>query len=325
MERKGIMFKAKFFSMIRVPNIAISLIAVVAFIVASVFVPYFFSFRNISNILISASSTGVMAIGLTLVMISGGIDLSCPASLAMSATLGCHIMVTTGNVFLGIIVALGVATATGFVNGIATGIFGMIPMVATLAVATMCSGFTNWFTQTQTITGMPELFHTIFSEKLFGISSVVYYYVFMIIVSHLVLTKTTFGRSLYAVGTNQRVAEVNGVDPKKLKIVTYTLAGAIYGLGGMLAAARVGGAGVSLGPQSNFTDVVTVVVLGGTSVLGGKGSIAGTFIASIIVAIVSNVMNLVGVGYYFSLIIKGVIVLVISFVDVVRYRTQGDG
>ena len=325
MKRRAVMSRVKLVSIIRMPNVAISLIAMVAFFVASILVPYFFSFRNISNILVSASSTGVMAIGLTFVMISGGIDLSCPASLAMSATLGCHIMVTTGNVVLGILVALGVATATGFVNGVATGVFEMIPMVATLAVATMCSGFTNWFTQTQTITGMPELFQTIFSQKIFGISSVVYYYVFMIIVSHLALNKTIFGHSLYAVGTNQRVAEVNGVKPRNVKIITYTLAGVIYGIGGLLAAARVGGAGVSLGPQSGFTDVVTVVVLGGTSVLGGKGSIAGTFIASIIVAIISNVMNLVGVGYYLSLIIKGVIVLVISFVDVVRYRTQGDG
>lgn len=295
-------------------------LAAAVFVLVSITVPYFFTFRNISKLLVSASSTGIMAIGLTYVMIAGGIDLSGPPALAMSATLGCTVMVATGSVFLGIVVILAVSCGIGLLNGVAIGKLGMVPMVATLAIATMCSGFTNWFTKTQTVTGMPEAYLKIFAGTYLKTPATVYYFILICIIFHLVLKKTIFGRSLYAIGVNSRAAAVNGVNTSRTRLLTYLLAGLLYGFGAILASARLNAAGVSLGPQSNFQDVVTAVVLGGTSVAGGKGSIAGTFLGAVIIAIISNVMNLTNVNYFTTLIVKGSIILIVSYLDVIRNR-----
>lgn len=305
------------------PN-TLLLIAGIAFIaIISFTVEGFLSYRNITSVIVQVSSTGLMAIGLTFVIITGGIDLSLPTVMALSAILGCSVMVNTQNVLLGVIVILAVSTAIGCFNGFSVSKLKMVPMIVTLAVATMALGTSNWFTEARSISGMPEQFSKAFAGDLFGVIPFPIPAVILIgvaIVMHLVLTKSIFGCQLFQVGVNEQTARVNGVKTGRIIFMVYVVSGFMAGLAGIVAAARLNSAGPSMGPQNMFMDIVAAVVIGGASVAGGKGSIAGTIIGSIFMGIISNLMNLLSMEYFMILIIKGSIIIAVTYFDVLRNK-----
>lgn len=297
----------------------IVVIVIGVIIALGIAVPNFLSIRNILNIFITASTNGLMAIGLTLVMITSGIDLSSPSVMALSAIFGCIAMRATGNTFLGVIVMLAVGVVFGIANGISVSKLRMIPMIVTLAISTIVSGISNWVTDARSVSGLPEIFSDIFKYKLFDTIPVqAIILVAATILMQVILSKTIFGRSLFAIGTNEKAAEVVGINTRKVIFSVYVIAGLFCGVAAILAAAKNSAAGPSLGPQSLFMDVVCAVVLGGTSVSGGKGSVVGTFVGCLFIAAISNVMNLLGIEYFITYIIKGAIIILITFLDVVR-------
>jgi ribose/xylose/arabinose/galactoside ABC-type transport system permease subunit len=262
-----------------------------------------------------------MAIGLTFVIITGGIDLSLPTVMALSAIFGCSVMSATQNVFLGVSTILIVSTGIGCFNGFSVAILKMVPMIVTLAVSTMALGISNWFTKAQGVSGMPESFSRIFAGDVFGVIPIsVVLLIVAAVIMHFLLTRTIFGGQLFQVGININAAKVNGVKTTRIVFLVYMISGLMAGVAGVVASARLNSAGSTMGPQSLFMDVVAAVVIGGASVSGGKGGIPGTIVGSIFIGIIANVMNLLGMEYFLILAIKGAIIVAVSYFDVFRTR-----
>jgi len=264
-----------------------------------------------------------MAIGLTFVIITGGIDLSLPTVMALSSILGCSVMVYTQNVFLGVIVILAAASGIGCVIGFSVSKLKMVPMIVSLAISTIALGISTWFTGARSIAGMPDSFTRIFAGNLLGFIPIPIPTIILVVIAiimHLILTKTVFGAQLFQVGVNESTARVNGVKTDRIRFLVYVIGGFTAGLAGVVASARLQSAGPAMGPQSMFMDIVAAVVIGGASVSGGKGSIAGTIIGSIFIGLISNVMNMLSMEYFMILLIKGALIIAVTYFDVLRNK-----
>lgn len=317
---EGVIEKEPFAKKLKNPNVILLIAGVVMIAVVAIAIPKFLALDNIYSILVQACSTGLMAIGLTFVIITAGIDLSLPTLMALSGILGCSVMASTQSIPLGILVTLGIGAGVGALNGFSVAKLKMVPMIVTLAVATVNMGISNWFTGASSVAGMPAAFQTIFAGNVFGIPVQAIFLIVIAVFMHLLLSKTIFGRQLFQVGVNVQAAKVNGVKTDRITFIIYVISGLMAGIAGVFASAKLNAAGPSMGPQSSFNDIVCSVVLGGASVMGGKGTILGTLIGSIFIAIISNVMNLLNVDFFVTYIVKGAIIVLVTFFDVLRNK-----
>ncbi len=176
------------------------------------------------------------------------------------------------------------------------------------------------FKGAQSVGGLPSSFSLVFNGQLLGVPVQAIILIVFAIVMHQVLSRTIFGRHLFAVGVNEKTARVNGVKTDRIIFLVYVISGFTAGMAGILGAAKLSSAGPTMGPQSMFLDVVCAVVLGGASVMGGSGSIIGTVIGSLFIAVISNVMNLMNVDFFITYLFKGAIIVVITYIDVLRNR-----
>ena len=304
-------------------NTVMVLLIIAAVIVLSIAIPRFMTVGNIFNLLIQASTIGLPAIGLTFIIITAGIDLSLPTNMACSAILGCAVMQKTQNVLLGVLAILFFAVLFGCINGFSVAVLKMVPMIVTLAIQTLNTGISDFYTQGTSVGGLPESFSRIFAGSIGGIVPIsVIVFLVVAVIMHQVLSKTVFGRQLFQTGINERAARVNGVNTTKILFLIYVIGGLMAGISGVLTAARLNSAGPTMGPASAFNNIVCACVLGGASVWGGKGTIVGTVIGSIVMAIITNVMNLLNVNFFATYIVKGVVIIVVCYLDVVRNHVK---
>ena len=301
-----------------VGNRTLILLLFVVCVVLSMTVPSFLTMTNVMNVLIQASVIGLPAIGLTFILITAGNDLSLPTNMACSAILGCYIMRSTQNTVLGIFCIMAFAILFGVINGLSVSLLKMVPMIVTLAIQTLNTGISEFVTQGTSIANLPDAYINIFSAKPFGIPVSVIAFAVCAVFAHFLLSQTIFGRRLYETGVNEKAARVNGVNTTKTIFSIYFIGGVMAGICGVFTAARLNAAGPSMGPTSAFNNIICSCVLGGASVWGGKGTIIGTVIGSIIMAIITNVMNLLNVNFFVTYIIKGVIIIAVCYLDVVR-------
>lgn len=302
------------------PQVILLMVGIVVFVVLAMIVPEFLTWRNITSILNQTSTTGLMAIGLTFVIITAGIDLSLPCVMAFVAIIGCMVMRDTQNVFLGVCSILLGGCLVGMFNGFSVSKLKMVPMIVTLAVQTAAAGLSTWVTGATSIGGLPSAFAEIFAGEILGFPVSAIIFIVVAVFMHILLTKTVFGRHLFQVGVNEKSAKVNGVKTERIVFIIYTISGLMAGLAGVLSAAKLNSAGASMGTSEKFTDIVCAVVLGGASVTGGKGSVIGSCIGAIFMTVISNVMNLYGVDYFITFIVKGTAIVLFTYFDVLRNR-----
>ena len=314
--------KSKFsiVSLIKKPNVILLIAAIITFVVVSLNVTNFLTWRNLTNVIAQASTNGLMAIGLTFVIITKGIDLSLPTNMAFSAIIGSMVMARTQSTVLGILVILCVAGGIGAIAGFSVAKFRMVPMIVTLALSTIVSGASNWITGARSVGGLPQLYRTIFAGDIFGIPNQAIVFLLVAITMHLLLSKTTFGQHLYQTGVNEKTAKVNGINTAKIKLLAYVISGLMAGITGILVSARLGSAGPSIGTQDQFLIIVCATVLGGASIMGGKGTIIGTVLASVFMSVITNVMNLYGVQHFITFVIMGGIIILFTYFDLLRNK-----
>ena len=302
------------------PDWIILIVGAITALIIALTIPRFLTLSNLSSIFTQACSVGLMAMGLTFVMITAGIDLSLPTLMALSAIVGCKVMAATQSTFLGVLVIVAVGGLVGCINGFSVAKLRMVPMIVTLAIATINGGLSNWITGAKSIAGLPDSFSRIFAGKLLGIPVQGIFLLFMAVVMHLLLSKTIFGQHLFQVGVNEKAAQVNGVHTRKIIFTIYLISGLLAGTAGVFSAARLNAAGPTMGPQSAFNDIVCATVLGGASVMGGKGSIPGTLLGSLFIVIISNAMTLLNVDFFVTYIVKGAIIILITYLDVLKHQ-----
>jgi ribose transport system permease protein len=288
----------------------------VTLIAIGVYAPNFFRYHNTINVLLQASLLGLLTIGMTVVMIVGGIDLSLPANMAMSAVLGALYMKASGGWALGALIMVGAGVLIGLVNGLAVVRLKMIPFVVTLAMMTMVSGASVWLTNSLSISQLPDTFVSFFDARpLFGVPVTVLVVAVLAAIVATLMRSSIAGRWAYAVGINERAARVARIPIGQVVLASYVFSGLMAGLTAILLTARLGSASANMGNDGVVLDIVSACVVGGVSIYGGAGRIPGALFGALLITVLSNAMNLIGVSYYLSLIVKGAVIVAFVAID----------
>lgn len=296
------------------------IILLIALVVVSLIVPRFLTTRNIINIAFQTSGTGLMVIGLTAVLISGGIDLSIPAVMALSGILGAMFMRAGGHPIIGVLVMLATGAAWGAVNGFAVARLKMIPFVVTLSTMVIATGTSVWVTNATSVGGLPSSFVDTVTARLLEIPVPVFLLVVVAVAAQILMTRSLYGRWLYAVGTNVKAARVSGIPADMVTFGCYVFSGFMAGLAGMVLTARLMSAAASMGREIVVLDIISSAVVGGVSIYGGKGTPVGAVLGALFITSITNSMNLLNVSYFTTLIIKGLLIIAVVAIDSLRSR-----
>ncbi len=277
--------------------------------------PIFFRATNLINVLNQSAMLTILAVGMAMVMIGGGIDLSLPANMALAGILGSMAMIQTGSVALGCLAMLAAGLAVGTLNGIAVAYFRMIPFVVTLAMMTVCGGFAVWLTNSISIFDQPERFFDIFLARPLGVPIAISVALVAGLGIQVLMGTSRFGREAYAIGTNAKASRISRVPVARTLLGTYLLAGCMAGLAAIVVTARLGSASANVGSDNVVLDVVTACVIGGVSIYGGVGRPLGAMLGAVFVIVLGNVLNLLGISFNLGLVLKGAVIIAFIALD----------
>jgi ribose transport system permease protein len=280
---------------------------IVLFILLSIFAESFFNISNIVNVLRQVSITAILGFGMTLVIISGGIDLSVGSIFAFSAVVMASI-VKEGKVFLGIILGLLIGAIMGLFNGIVISKGKIQPFIVTLATMAIGRSLTLAYTQGIPISLFPNSFRFIGRGDVFGIPVpvIIMFGVFFLVLY--ILKKTKLGLYIYSIGGNEEATKLSGVNVDRYKIIVYTISGIFSAVSAMILTARLNSAQPTFG-QGYELDAIATVVLGGASLSGGSGEVLGTLFGALLLGTINNGMNLMNISPFYQDLVKGAIIL----------------
>jgi ribose transport system permease protein len=289
--------------------------------VFAVLSPYFLSIRNALNVIDQVTVLGIMAIGMTAVIVIGGIDLSVGSTLALSMMCMGWLANEKGLPFpAAIVLAVVVGGLCGLGNGLLITRAKLPPFIATLAMMTIARGLANIITNGEQIVGYPDWFTALSTQRNFGfLSATVALFIVLLIVSWIVLQYRAVGRNLYAIGGSREVARLAGIHVDLLTTGVYVVAGLLSGVAGVVFAARLDSSQPSAGLGYEL-DAIAAVVIGGASLSGGIGGIGGTIVGVLIIGVLHNGLNLVGVSPFIQQIIVGAVIAIAVAFDSLRRR-----
>ena len=274
----------------------------------------FMTLSNITNVFTQVSTNAIIAVGMTFVILTGGIDLSVGSTVAISGAFAASIIKSTNNVFLAVLAAGIVGIVIGLINGLLISKGKLQAFIATLATMTIFRGATLVFTNGTPISKLPENFVNIGNGKLGFIPIPVIITVIVLVIAIYVLTQTRFGRYLYALGGNEDSARLSGINTTKIKTLVYVISGFASSIAGVIIASRIGSASPNAGTGFEL-DAIAAVVIGGTSLAGGEGRITGTLIGALIIGVLNNGLNLMNVSPFYQSIVKGLVILIAVLLD----------
>ncbi len=278
-------------------------------ILMSIISDVFLTPRNITNIIRQISINGILATGMTFVIITGGIDLSVGSILAVSGVVAAWLVKNTDMAIVWVFfISLISGGACGFINGIIISRLNVPPFISTLALMTACRGLAYRIAGGRPIVDLNDQFLSIGRGHFLGIPNPIWWMALVLVTGYVLLQHTKYGRFVYYVGGNEEAARVSGINVKSVKAMVYTLAGLCAGFGGIILASRIN----SGQPQAGMTyelDAIAAVVIGGTSLTGGIGTIGGTLVGAFIIGIINNGMNLMNVSPFNQMIVMGLVIL----------------
>ena len=297
-------------------NVGILSVLVLLCVIVSIATSKFLKPNNLISVLRQISINTYIALGMTLIIILGHIDLSVGAIVAMSGTLTVGFIVTQGlpipvAILLGILLGM----AAGMISGMIVTYFRVPAFIITMAMMNVCSGVAYVYSGGQATRINDDFFSAIGTGYLFNtIPLPVVYMIILIIVISFLLGKTKFGTYVYAIGGNREAARLSGVPIKKVEIAVFTISGVLSAFAGLVLCSRMYSGQPSVGSGYEL-DAIAACVLGGTSMSGGKGRISGTIFGAMVIGIISNGLNLIGVSSYWQLIVKGLIIACAVLLD----------
>ena len=274
----------------------------------------FFTMDNLLNVTRQVSINAVISVGMTLVILTGGIDLSVGSILAFAGSITAGLLSGGQSLISAIIVGVVAGAFIGMINGALITRAGIPPFIATLGTMTAARGFTLVYTDGRPITGMEEAFRFLGGGYIAGVPVPVIIMAVIFLLAHIMLTRTKFGRYVYAIGGNEEAARLSGIGTKKILLSVYTLAGLLAGFSGVIMASRLNSAQPTAGAGFEL-DAIAAVVLGGTSLSGGVGTVGGTLIGAMIIGVLDNGLNLLNVSSFYQQVAKGVVILLAVYVD----------
>jgi ribose transport system permease protein len=308
-----------------------SLIALIILcVIISLLSDKFLTPTNAWNVMRQISVNVCISVGMTLVIIAGGIDLSVGSVLALCGAIAAGLLkngieIPSSNLFIGftvfgtMVAALLIGSLLGAFNGLFVTRFKVPPFVATLAMLTIARGLTMLWTGGFPISGLGETFAWIGTGWLAGIPVPVWISAIIVVIALVITNKTKLGRYIYAIGGNESAATLSGIDVRKVKVIVYTMAGGLAAAGGLLVTSRLDAAQPNAGTGYEL-DSIAAVVIGGTSLTGGKGSIGGTVLGAIIIGVLNNGLVLLNVSPFWQQVLKGAVILAAVVIDKAKPR-----
>ncbi|WP_175864209.1 ABC transporter permease [Burkholderia cepacia] len=281
--------------------------------------PSFLSAANLENVLRQVSINAIIAVGMTCVILTGGIDLSVGSVMALSGTLAAGLMVAGVNAVAALAIGIAVGLGFGFLNGLFVAFAGMPPIIVTLATMGIARGLALIYTGGYPIDGLPDWVAFFGSGKVFGIQAPVLIMLAVYAIAWLLLDRMPFGRYVYAIGGNEQATRLTGVRVARVKLIVYTLAGLTSALAAIVLTGRLMSGQPNAGVGFEL-DAIAAVVMGGTSISGGRGAILGTLVGALLLGVLNNGLNMIGVNPYVQNVIKGGIILLAIYISRERSR-----
>jgi ribose transport system permease protein len=310
-------------TMQRLLAFAALILLVIVFSIAS---PFFFQFDNLVGILLATAVNGVLALGVTFVIITAGIDLSIGTVMSLSAVMTAVFITNWGMpIVIGVIAGIGTGALAGLINGFIIAKMKVPPFIATLGIMYVAKGLALVASGVHPIYFLEAPSFNLIAMgnaiPFVPIPNAVLVLFLAAIIASLVLTKTVLGRYTFALGSNEEATRLSGVNVNRWKIIVYTVCGIFSGLAGVLIASRLNSAQPALG-QGYELDAIAAAVIGGTSLSGGEGTIVGTIIGAFIISVLSNGLRILSVPQEWQTVVTGAIVILAVYLDIIRRRSK---
>jgi ribose transport system permease protein len=283
--------------------------------------PIFLSAPNILAILLGLSIDALIAAGMTLLLVSGGFDLSVGSTIAFSGIVACIFIKAGIPVALAVVVGICSGMLVGLINGLIVTRWSIHPFIVTLGMLSIVRGFVLILANGVTIVELPRSFTMLGQGKVFGVQFPIILTILVILVGDILLRNARYFRQSYYIGGNEKAAILTGIKVNKVKIVSYVIVGALAAMAGVLTASRLGAASVNIGVGEELK-IITACVIGGASLNGGEGSVVGAFLGALLMAMIINSLNLLGIDVYWQNVVTGVILIsaVVLDTDLKRRR-----
>jgi ribose/xylose/arabinose/galactoside ABC-type transport system permease subunit len=279
--------------------------------------PVFVSGKNMLNILFQISINGIIAVGMTYLLIGGDFDLSVGSNMVVAATM--LVILEDFGPIISIFGALFVSTLAGYLNGIMVAKFKVNSFVTTLSMMFLLRGIILILTNNRTIVGESDIYFKFGYGTAFGIPYPGMVFIIFNLIFGVILARTVYGRRIYAVGSNEEAAQLFGINVAQTKIFAFVMTGALCGIAGIILFSRINSASGIYGMYTNL-DVLTAVFLGGTSLYGGKGSIFKTLKGIVVLGLLSNATTILGVNPFLQQVIKGVLLVIAVIIDTYKRK-----
>lgn len=318
MEKTNVLHKSNPVSAYIKRNIGIIIGLILLTVIVSVSEPRFFTASNMINLLRSNAVNAIISCGMLLAILMGEIDISVGSTVGLTGVIGAWLIANMNlPVPLAVITCLLVGALLGAVNGVSIAYLKVPAFVATLATQSLGRGLTEIISGGITIRVRNDAYTALGNANIGGVSVIIFYAAIVLIATWVLLNKTKFGYYIYALGGNKTAARYSGVNVKKYNMLPYVIIGVLCGLSGIIWSARLGSAAATLGNGFEM-DAIAAVVIGGTSMSGGVGTVGGTFIGILIIGVITNGLNLMGINSFWQNVFKGIIILAAVIIDVMR-------
>ena len=279
--------------------------------------PVFLTVTNVLNVIRQSSIFGIMAIGMTFVILTGGIDLSVGSILAVVGAISAGMLKGGMEVLPVVILALAIGISCGLANGVLITVGRIAPFVVTLGMMSVARSLTLIYTTGYPISGCAGAFRFIGGGDILAIPFPIVVFLLTVVIAWVILTQTRMGRYVYAIGGNEETVKLSGINADFYKTTVYVISGITAAISALILTSRLNSAEPMAG-QGYELDVIAAVVIGGTSLNGGRGSVWGTLIGALLIGVINNGMNLLGIPPYFQLLVKGFIIIGAVLIDRLR-------
>lgn len=281
--------------------------------------PYFLKFANLNSILLGLTVEGIMVIGMAILLISGGLDLSIGSTMCLTGVITGLCISANIPIFISMCIGLLFAIGVGFINGFLIAKLNLNPFITTLGMSITVRGILLIISNGKSVLNLPDAYNIIGRGKLFSIQNPIYVMIILVIIMDQVIKKNPYFRQSYYVGGNEKAAKLNGINVKKVKLVNYMITAALSGIVGIMITARFGSASVTIG-QNTALNVITAAIIGGASLNGGKGTVFGAFLGAVFLQVLSSSLNLLGVDINYQSLITGLILIGAIIMDVLNEK-----
>jgi ribose transport system permease protein len=294
-------------------------------VIASVFMasmsPVFFTWANAEAILLALSVDAIIAVGMVVLLISGGLDLSIGSTLGLTGVVTGLLLNYGQPTWVAILLGLATAMVVGLGNGLLVARLKINPFITTLGMQMMIRGLLLVLARGKAVLNLPESFTIIGQGRLFSVQYPIYVMLVLVILGEILVRNTRFFRQSYYIGGNEKAARLSGINVDLVKIFNYCLVAVLAGVAGLLITARFGSSSVTVGGGLELR-VITATIIGGASLNGGDGSVLGAFLGAMFMAVLANSLNLLGVDVYWQNLITGLILIVAVVIDVLNEKRK---